>query len=231
MHPVIYSLAFFVAAGSLFAADPGSPRGDAPVAEDDRLEVFAHPVADPDMHPTFAAVGRQLQSHDVLRSSFEQRKQIKAITRPLVSTGRLIFTREHGLYWHLRAPFSTTFVILPDGLIRSFDGEEAESVRTTDQPVIRKFARIFFDVFSGDPTYLKQHFSLYFTGDVDNWVIGLEPRDRAVRQVISRLLLDGSQTVDRVEMIETNGDTTVITFRNPETVAEPLTAKERQYFE
>ncbi len=69
------------------------------------LLVAAPPVqAAPDLA---ASVRQQLVQAPVLRGEFEQSKQVQGFSKPLISRGSFIVSRERGVLWLTKTPFAS----------------------------------------------------------------------------------------------------------------------------
>lgn len=205
---------------------PISLAGEATLAH----EVFKHDLKDVSQ-AEFQAVTAQLRQVQILRANFSQEKKIQALRRPLRSKGNFLFSTADGLFWKTTSPFDTVFVITPQGIKQISDGETTVSVKVEDQPVIHGFTEVFMAMFTGDTTVLKDKFKLYFSGDKDQWTLGLVPKGRMMKSMIHHIVLTGSDTVQHVDFAEKSGDLTKIEFQEVQANAGALNAGERKYFE
>lgn len=64
--------------------------------------------AEPD---TLSRIGAQMEQYPVVRAEFIQNKQMPALKRPLVTSGRLVFSRRHGVLWQIEQPYRMSYVL------------------------------------------------------------------------------------------------------------------------
>jgi len=84
-------------------------------------------------------------------------------------------------------------------------------------------------VLQGDSTGLQRDFELALSGDSTQWQLRLTPRSLLLKQIFSRIDISGGRFVQRIELSETQGDSTVL--RLPEsTGAAELSDMERSDF-
>lgn len=190
--------------------------------------VFQHPVAVE--HPGLAVVTARMRQTPVLRANFEQDKRIKALRRPLRSSGQFLVAAETGVWWHTLAPFKSTFVITPKGLRQESADGVVKTLEASEQPVISGFTKVFMSLFGGDSKALQDKFKLYFEGDAKAWRVGLEPRSKVMGKLIQSIVLEGGDHIERIHFLEASGDLTLIKFNDVQVAPTSLSAEERRRF-
>lgn len=150
---------------------------------------------------------RQLSEPEVVRGSFTQEKHLRALPQPLVSTGTFVLARDLGLLWLLRDPVRQDYRISASGISRRDDSGWQQS----DQqgPAARQ-NDLFLAVLHGDTEALQRDFDLELSGSAQAWALTLTPRSKLLGQIFTRILIQGSITAERVELLETQGDSTVM---------------------
>lgn len=150
---------------------------------------------------------RQLSEPGVVRGSFTQEKHLRALPQPLVSTGTFVLARDLGLLWLLREPVRQDYRISASGIARRDDSGWQQS----DQqgPAARQ-NDLFLAVLHGDTEALQRDFDLELSGSAQAWALTLTPRSKLLGQIFTRILIQGSITAERVELLETQGDSTVM---------------------
>ena len=139
---------------------------------------------------SFAAMAKEgdgvrarLAKPAVLRGEFAQEKQLHGFRNPLKSSGDFLLLRDRGIAWNTRAPF-------------------ASSTRLTRKKLL-----------AGDLDALSTRFTLKETLRADGgWSLALQPRDAALKQAFTSIVLDGDRYVRSVEIAEPGGDRTRIRF-------------------
>ncbi|WP_313088629.1 outer membrane lipoprotein carrier protein LolA [Pseudomonas sp.] len=169
---------------------------------------------------------RQLSQPAVVRGDFVQEKHLRALAQPLVSRGHFVLARDSGLLWRLRSPLEQDYRISDVGVARR-DGDQwrnGEQARTTAQ-----FNRLFLAALRGDSSVLAKDFELQLSGSPERWELAMTPRSALLKQVFTHILISGGATPTRLELYETQGDSTLVQLQNTE-IDQQLRADERHDF-
>lgn len=171
-------------------------------------------------------IGKVFESHVVVRAEFEQHKSIAALKRPLVTTGRLTFSREHGVLWRIERPYAAAYVMTEDNAIEiDTDGRRRKrSIR--EVPGLAHVNRVFRALLNADMQVLGEYFKVTARGGASSWELDLVPRQVQLVQALTRIRVKGGQFIDAIHVEEANGDATRIEFRNT-SVAASLSKEER----
>lgn len=156
-------------------------------------------------------LSHQLREAEVLRGQFTQEKHLRALPQPLVSQGHFVLARDMGLLWLLQHPLRQDYRITPAGIAQRTDaGWQAAA----QQGAAKRQNELFLAVLGGDTQALERDFALDLQGDVEAWRLTLTPRARLLQQIFSTIRIDGSRTVERIELLETQGDSTLLLLDN-----------------
>lgn len=154
-----------------------------------------------------AQLSHQLREPAVIRGEFVQQKQLRALPQPLVSRGQFVLAREQGLLWFLQEPLQQDYRITDAGIDqRSFSGWEPAG----QQGAAGRQNRLFLAVLRGDAEALQRDFELELLGTADAWSLTLIPRSKLLAQIFTAIQIQGSATAERVELLETQGDSTLL---------------------
>lgn len=175
-------------------------------------------------------LGARLEQVPVIRAEFEQRKDMAAFKKPLITRGRLVFARQHGVLWQIEQPLKLTYV-LQEGRMVEIGEDGAVQTRTTqDAPAVAQIGRIFRALLGGQAKALAEFFDSTGSGDPDKaWTLTLNPRNPQLGQFIKRITLGGGKHVVSIRIEEANGDTAIIRFKNT-AEAKVLSAEEMARF-
>ena len=168
----------------------------------------------------------QLQKHPVSRGVFVQEKHLRGLERPLASEGRYVLAQGQGLLWSLRTPFQQDYRITAAGIARR-DGETWTAVSA--QSAGAQQNRLLLALLNGDDQALAEQFDLQPAGSLADWQLRLLPRSLLLRQIFDEIRVSGGAAVSRVELIEAQGDRSVIRFSET-THDQNLTTAERSAF-
>lgn len=166
----------------------------------------------------------------VLRTDFEQVRKIDALTRPLISKGSMILSKNDGLLWSMKTPFATDLLINKEKMVQLSDDGEKSIVKAEDQPVLYNLSEIFLALFSGDLEAILKNFELEkVTKSDEKWQVVFNPRGLILGKVMKRVELSGGKLLENVQIFESNGDSTSITFfKTTYDSPETLTVAEKQ---
>ncbi|MBF8657951.1 outer membrane lipoprotein carrier protein LolA [Pseudomonas putida] len=169
---------------------------------------------------------RQLSAPAVVKGPFIQEKHLRALPQPLLSEGEFVLARDHGLLWMLHTPLRQDYRIDAQGIARR-DPSGWQVLPSHSAGAQQN--QLFFAVLQGDSTGLQRDFELALSGDATQWQLRLTPRSLLLKQIFSRIDISGGRFVQRIELSETQGDSTVL--RLPEsTGAAELSDMERSDF-
>lgn len=193
--------------------------------------VALKPVSVHAMDVNLLAVNKQLKNNKIVRSQFRQEKKIQVLKRPLLSSGRFLFSDIDGLYWQIEKPLYTAVIVTDDAVFEKRDGKTVVIAEAKKQPMISSFGTIFKSLFSGDMDSLSQVFDLQFAGDVSAWTLVLKPKPSMLSKVFKEITLSGGEYIDAIFLDEVNGDYTELSFVEVDAGSRPLSKQEQQYFE
>ena len=200
----------------------------APLCFAQETDVFQFPVTIANSE-TLKEISERLRQVQLLRAEFVQHKKIKALRRPLKSSGQFLFATDQGVMWQTLKPFPSTFVITSKGIQQRSEDSEPLTIASDERPIIGGFTRVFLSLFSGDTSELESRFKLYVWSDSEQWSIGLEPKNKVMSRLISRIVMSGGEHISEIHFFEVSGDVTRIEFGVVET-GEQLSEEERKRF-
>jgi outer membrane lipoprotein-sorting protein len=159
----------------------------------------------------FDLVQLSLQLHEptVVRGTFTQEKYLRALPQPLVSVGTFVLARDRGLLWFLQAPVQQDYRISAAGIARRTPNGWKQ---TSQQGPAARQNELFLAVLQGDTEALQRDFELQLTGTAQAWSLTLTPRSRLLAQIFSTILIQGGATAERIELVEAQGDSTLLTL-------------------
>ncbi|MFJ5286166.1 outer membrane lipoprotein carrier protein LolA [Pseudomonas sp. NPDC088429] len=171
-------------------------------------------------------LSEQLAKPDVIHGQFIQEKHLRALPQPLISKGSFVLAKNHGLLWLLKTPLQQDYRITANGIARRDDNGW--------QMLPNKSAgadqnRLFLAVLQGDSSGLQRDFELALSGDAQQWKLSLTPRSLLLKQVFKQINIDGGALVQTIELLETQGDSTVLRMQDS-SAAQPLSDTEQHDF-
>jgi len=156
-------------------------------------------------------LSEQLAKPQVIHGDFIQEKHLRALPRPLTSTGTFVLAKDHGLLWQLKTPLQQDYRITALGIARR-NGTSWQMLPGKSAGAEQN--RLFLAVLQGDSSGLQRDFDLQLQGEAKDWKLTLTPRSLLLKQIFTRINIDGGELVQRIELQETQGDSTLLKMQN-----------------
>lgn len=171
-------------------------------------------------------LSEQLAKPDVIHGQFIQEKHLRALPQPLISKGSFVLAKNHGLLWLLKTPLKQDYRISAKGIARRDDNGWQ---LLPNKSAGAEQNRLFLAVLQGDSSGLQRDFELALSGDAQQWKLTLTPRSLLLKQVFNQINIDGGALVQTIELLETQGDSTVLRMQDS-TAGQPLSDAEQHDF-
>lgn len=171
-------------------------------------------------------LSEQLAKPDVIHGQFIQEKHLRALPQPLISKGSFVLAKNHGLLWLLKTPLQQDYRISDKGIARR-DATGWQLLPNKSAGAEQN--RLFLAVLQGDSSGLQRDFELALSGDAQKWQLTLTPRSVLLKQVFNQINISGGTLVNTIELLETQGDSTVLRMQDS-TAGQPLSDAEQHDF-
>ena len=168
----------------------------------------------------------QLAKPSVIHGNFIQEKHLRALPQPLVSKGTFVLAKDHGLLWLLKTPLQQDYRITAQGIARR-DANGWQLLPNKSAGAEQN--RLFLAVLQGDSSGLQRDFDLQLQGEAQQWKLTLTPRSLLLKQVFTQINIDGGALVRTIELLETQGDSTLLRMQDS-TADQPLSNAEQHNF-
>ena len=168
----------------------------------------------------------QLAKPEVIHGQFIQEKHLRALPQPLLSKGSFVLAKNHGLLWLLKTPLQQDYRITANGIARR-DGNAWQLLPNKSAGAEQN--RLFLAVLQGDSSGLQRDFELALSGDAQQWKLTLTPRSVLLKQVFNQININGGELVQTIELLETQGDSTLLRMQDS-TANQPLSEAEQHDF-
>ena len=168
----------------------------------------------------------QLAKPSVIHGNFIQEKHLRALPQPLTSKGTFVLAKDHGLLWLLKTPLQQDYRISANGIARR-DANGWQLLPNKSAGAEQN--RLFLAVLQGDSSGLQRDFELQLQGEAEQWKLTLIPRSLLLKQVFTQINIDGGELVQKIELLETQGDSTVLRMQDS-TSSQPLSDAEQHDF-
>lgn len=153
-----------------------------------------------------------------LTASFAERKNLSLLARPVVASGTFLFAKPGRVKWEYSGPEPRTYLITEDRYLAYYPAQK----RAEEVPLSKFSTRRVFRVFGIGQTSedLGKFFDLSLgdsSAERGSFLLVLTPKRRRVRDRLQlvRFWVDGKTYLPRrLEYVETDGDSTTLTFSN-----------------
>ena len=171
-------------------------------------------------------LSEQLAQPDVIHGQFIQEKHLRALPQPLISKGSFVLAKNHGLLWLLKTPLQQDYRITAKGIARR-DNNGWQLLPNKSAGAEQN--RLVLAVLQGDSSGLQRDFELALSGTAQQWQLTLTPRSILLKQVFKQINIDGGALVQSIELLETQGDSTLLRMQDS-TAEQPLSEAEQHDF-
>jgi hypothetical protein len=156
---------------------------------------------------------QQLAARQHSHASFVERKTLAVLSRPLESSGELLYDAPDRLEKRTLKPQPETLQ-LANGRLSVQRGKRSYSVALRDAPEAAPFIDSIRAALAGDLPALQRSYSIEFRTAADGWTLLLLPREAGLQRTIKRVRIDGSGAQLRtVDIDSADGDRSVMTIR------------------
>ncbi|OOF54929.1 LolA family protein [Rodentibacter genomosp. 2] len=168
----------------------------------------------------------QLQKPQSVQGDFVQERHLKALSRPIITEGEFTLVANKGLLWQMEKPFPIQLRVTEKGIMQ-WNGKQWINNGKLGQA---EQIRLFLGLLSGDVNGLKTQFKLALSGTTKQWKATLTPDSLLMKQIFNQIIIQGDEVVKMIQLDETQGDRTDITFKNNR-INQPLADFVRQALE
>jgi hypothetical protein len=145
--------------------------------------------------------------------SFVEQHFLKLLKRPTESYGELTYDAPDRLEKRTVEPKPETLTLAGD-VLTVVRGDRTRTLDLKAYPALVPFIESIRATLAGDLPTLQRLFTVDFAGTVARWRLTLTPREPEVAKTVSLVRIDGADaTLTTVEILETDGDRSLMTLR------------------
>jgi hypothetical protein len=145
---------------------------------------------------------------------FVEQHFLAVLRRPVESFGVMTYDAPRRLEKRTVEPRPERLVLDGDELTIERKGH-AHVLQLAAYPSMLPFIESLRATLAGDLPALERAFTVDFAGNLERWTLTLAPRDPKVSSMVTRVRIDGSRDdLSQVEILEANGDRSLMTLRN-----------------
>jgi hypothetical protein len=156
---------------------------------------------------------RQLAERRHGEVSFVEQHFLKLLKHPAESYGELTYDAPDRLEKRTVEPRSETLTLAGD-VLTMVRGGHTRTFDLKGYPALVPLIESIRATLAGDLPTLQRIFTVDFAGTAARWRLTLTPRDAQVAKSVSQVRIDGANsTLTTVEIMETDGDRSLMTLR------------------
>lgn len=151
-----------------------------------------------------------------MQCDFVQTKHMRMLNDKMVSRGRMYYVQPNKLRWEYTSPYTYTFVLNKSQVMMS-RGRKNQVIDVNQSKVFKEITRIMMNSVVGKCLNDGKDFKTSITGSSTEWIATLVPLKKNMKQMFKTIKIHFNKKrsmVSVVELLEKNGDRTVIELRN-----------------
>lgn len=168
-------------------------------------------------------VASQMES---MQCDFIQTKNMKMLNDKMVARGQMYYSQGSKLRWEYTSPYTYIFILNGSRVLLN-KGDRNDVIDVNQSKVFKEVARIMMNSVTGSCLADERDFKSAITSTQTEWVVTMTPQNKNLKQIFTKMVLHFNPQmgmVSVVELMEKNGDTTVIELKNVRTNT-PIDAK------
>ena len=162
------------------------------------------------------AITQAASTMKTMQCDFTQTKHLKMLNDKMTSKGRMYYQQTNRLRWEYTSPYSYTFILNDDKVLLK-NKQRNDVIDVNKNKLFREIARIMMNSVVGTSLTDDKSFKSTIATNGNEWIASLLPQRKDLKQLFQKIILHFSKKnamVKQVELIERNGDKTVIELNN-----------------
>lgn len=154
-----------------------------------------------------------------MQCDFVQTKHLKMLNDDMISKGKMYYQQSNRLRWEYTAPYTYTFILSNDKVLLK-NKQRNDVIDVNQNKLFKEIARLMMNSVVGNCLSDEKSFKSTISIVGGEWVATLLPQRKDMKQMFQKMVLHFNQKqaiVTQVELIEKNGDRTVIELKNIKT--------------
>ena len=162
------------------------------------------------------AITQTASAMKTMQCDFIQTKHLRMLNDKMTSKGRMYYQQTNRLRWEYTSPYSYTFILNDDKVLLK-NKQRNDVIDVNKNKLFREIARIMMNSVVGTSLTDDKNFKSTIATNGSEWTASLLPQRKDLKQLFQKIILHFNRTnamVTQVELIEKNGDKTVIELNN-----------------
>lgn len=144
------------------------------------------------------------------RATFVETKHLSVLSKPVESSGELLFTAPDRLEKRTIKPKPESLTVNADELLIE-RGSQKYRLKLQSYPELAAFIVSVRGTLAGDRKALESVYRLNLEGTASRWTLQLQPLAQAMQATIRTIRIDGVQDqLNKIEIIQADGDSSVM---------------------
>ena len=151
-----------------------------------------------------------------MQCDFVQTKHLKLLNDKLVSKGKMYYQKSDKLRWEYLSPYTYTFILNADKVLLK-NQKRNDVIDVKQNKIFKEIARIMMNSVVGNCLTDDKSFKTSLTATSTEWIATLLPQRKDMKGMFQKIILHFNKQkgqVAQVELIEKNGDKTLIELKN-----------------
>lgn len=151
-----------------------------------------------------------------MECDFVQTKTVRMLNSKLISRGKMYYQQTGKLRWQYLSPYQYTFVLNGNQVKLKSQGRN-DLINVEQNKMFKEITRIMMNSVLGKCVDSSRDFKVALSGSGNNWKALMTPQSKTMKQMfqsISVVFNYQRGTVSAVQLVEKNGDKTVIVLKN-----------------
>ncbi len=151
-----------------------------------------------------------------MQCDFVQTKHLKMLNDNMISRGKMYYSQADKLRWEYQTPYSYIFILNKDKVTLKND-KRTDVIDVNQNKVFKEIARIMMSSVVGSCLSDDRNFKTKISDSGLEWTATMTPVRKEIRQMYQTIILHFSKQhsyVTKVELMEKNGDKTIIELKN-----------------
>lgn len=154
-----------------------------------------------------------------MQCEFVQTKHLKMLNKSMVSNGKMYYQKSNKLRWEYTTPYKYTFILNGSKALLK-NNNRTDVVDTNKNRMMKEIGRVMMNTVMGNCLQNDNDFKTSITSTQTEYVATLLPQRKDIKSMFQKIILHFNRKnsmVTSVELVEKNGDRTVIELKNVKT--------------
>ncbi|MBR3411950.1 MAG: outer membrane lipoprotein carrier protein LolA [Bacteroidales bacterium] len=167
-------------------------------------------------HDAMQRINRAATAIKTMQGDFVQTKQLKLLNDQMVSKGRMCYQGGDKLRWEYVTPYSYVF-IMNGSQVQLKNSTRSDVIDVNQNKIFKEIAQIMMNSVVGKCLQDDKSFKTTIQETASEYVATLLPLKKNMKQMFQQIVLHFQKqqsVVSKVELLEKNGDRTMIELKN-----------------